>query len=88
MKFNDFFHSDRHLAMVLTINEYESIKSQLKEYYTEKDINRIDDWAKFKWREERFLLCNLIEKEEIITPIMCLNAVTFIDRIPFKNIEF
>lgn len=88
MKFNDFIHAPRNLAMVITVEEYMGIKSLLQEFYSAEDTKHIDDFCSFKPRSERFLLCNLQKKNEIITPMMYLNAVTFVDRVPFKNIEF
>lgn len=88
MKFEEFISTPHSLAMVITIEEYMSIKPLLQEVYSAKDIEHIDDYCKFKPRSERFLLCNPAEKQQIITPMMYLSAVTFVDRVSFKNIEF
>ncbi len=88
MTFKDFIHADKSLAMVITIEEYKRIKPLLQEFYSEKDFAHIDDYCRFLPSSERFLLCNPHEKSQIGTPMMCLNAVTFIDRISFKNIVF
>lgn len=88
MKFNDFISTPKTLAMVITVEEYMSIKPLLQEIYSAKDIEHIDDFCRFKPQSERFLLCNPAEKEQIITPLMYLNAVTFVDRVLFKDIAF
>lgn len=88
MTFNDFIHADKSLAMVITVGEYNRIKPLLKEFYSERDIKHIDDFCEYTWAGRRFLLCNLHEKDEIGIPMMLENAVTFVDRIPFKNIIF
>lgn len=88
MKFEDFIRVPKPLAMVITVEEYKRIKPLLQEFYSEKDFAHIDDFCQFVPSHERFLLCNPYEKSQIITPMMLLNAVTFIDRVPFKNIVF
>lgn len=86
--FDEFMQAKKHIALVLTIEEYQQIKPLLNKYYTEKDFKHIEDFCTFKISSEKFLLCNMSEKESIGTPMMYFNAVTFIDRIPFKNITF
>ena len=88
MKFVDFIRASKSLAMVITAEEYKRIKPLLQEFYSEKDFEHIDDFCQSKPSFERFLLCNPHKKAQIITPMMYLNAVTFIDRIPFKSIIF
>ena len=88
MKFEDFIRVPKSLAMVITVEEYKRIKPLLQEFYSEKDFAHIDDFCHFKPSCERFLLCNPHEKSQIRTPMMYLNAVTFIDRVSFKNIIF
>lgn len=88
MKFDDFIGTPKTLAMVITVGEYMSIKPVLQEHYSADDIAHIDDYCEFKPYSERFLLCNPAKKKQIITPMMYLNAVTFVDRVPFKSIEF
>lgn len=86
MKFEYFIRVPKPFAMVITVEEYKRIKPFLQEFYSEKDFAHIDDFCQFKPPFERFLLCNPHEKAQIRTPMMYLNAVTFIDRVPFKNI--
>lgn len=88
MTFNDFIHADRSLAIAITVDEYKSVKHLLQEFYSARDIEHIDDFCQFKYSSERFLLCNLYERSQISTPMMFYNAVTFIERIPFANIQF
>lgn len=88
MTFDEFLNAPKALAMSITVEEYKSIKPLLQEVYSEKDIERIDDYCRFKPGHERFLLCNLEEKSAIGTPMMYFNAVTFIDRVPFKDVAF
>ena len=88
MKFNDFLTMHKAHAIVITVDEYCSIKDKLREFYTDKDLEHIDDYCKYKWGFHKFLLCNPYEKAQIITPMMLENAVTFIDRTSFKNIKF
>lgn len=88
MKFSDFVSTQKSMAMAITVGEYMSIKPLLQEIYSIKDIEHIDDFCQFKPYSERFLLCNPAEQKKIITPMMLLSAVTFIDRVPFKNIDF
>jgi hypothetical protein len=88
MTFDDFVHAPRSMAISITIAEYENfLKSLMREFYSERDIKHIDDWCRFKYSSERFLLCNLHERNQISTPIMYHNAVTFIERIPFDRIQ-
>ncbi len=88
MTFNDFIHADRSLAMVITVEEYNRVKPLLQEFYSERDIKHIDDFCKYTWSSRKFLLCNLHKKDEIGTPMMLENAVTFVDRVPFSKIDF
>ena len=88
MTFDDFINAPRALAMVITVEEYRRIKPLLQDFYSERDIQHIDDNCKFKWGCDRFLLCNPHETAKIGTPTMFLSAVTFVDRILFKNIQF
>lgn len=88
MTFEDFIRKPKALAMVITVEEYKQIKPILQAYYSEKDFEHIDDFCQYKPSFEKFLLCNPHEKAQIITPMMYLNAVTFIDRIPYRNIIF
>lgn len=88
MKFEYFIKANKSLAIVISIEEYESVKSLLEKFYTEKQIKHIDDFCKYKATNTKFLLCNPHKTEEICTPMMYHNAVTFIDRVPFANIQF
>lgn len=88
MNFECFIHSPKGIAMVITVAEYRRIKPLLQEFYSARDIERIDDYCEFTWANHRFLLCNIHEKNQIGTPIMLEDAVTFVDRVPFKNIVF
>lgn len=88
IKFDDFFYNKKSLAITLSIQDYINLKSILKEYYSEKDIKHIDDWSEYKSPQEKFLLYNLKEKNEVITPMGLQSAVTFIDRITLKDIDF
>lgn len=88
MKFQYFINANKSIVMVISIKEYESIKPRLKEFYTEEQIKDIDEYGKFKPSSDKFLLCNPHKIKEIITPMMYLNAVTFVDRVPFKEVEF
>lgn len=88
MKFEYFIKANKSLAIVMSIEEYENIKSLLKEFYMEKQVKHIDDFCKYKASDTKFLLCNPHKIKEIHTPMMYHNAVTFIDRVPFKEIEF
>ena len=88
MTFDEFLNAPKGLAMSITVEEYKSIKPLLQEVYSEKDIERIDDYCRFKPGFERFLLCNQEERTTIGTPMMYFNAVTFIDRVPFKDVTF
>ena len=84
MKFKSFMSSNRHIAMTITGSEYYDIRFYLNEEYTKK----IDDFLRFKPDNERFLLCNQELFNSIGTPYMLASAVTFVDRIPYKNIDF
>lgn len=88
MSFDEFLNAPKALAMSITVEEYKSIKPLLQEVYSQKDIEHIDDYCRFKPAFERFLLCNLEERSTIHTPMMYNNAVTFVDRVPFKDVEF
>lgn len=88
MKFEYFIKANKSLAIVISIEEYESIKSLLKKFYMEKQIKNIDDFCEYKASDTKFLLCNPYKTKEIHTPMMYHNAVTFIDRVPFKEIKF
>ena len=85
--FDEFMHAKNHMVLLLTIEEYRYIKPLLNKYYTEKDFDHIELFCRFKRPDERFLLCNISEKETLGVPIMFFNA-NFIDRIPFKSITF
>ena len=58
MKFHDFITMNRGFAIVITVGEYYSIKDKLREFYTDKDFEHIDDYCKYKWTDHKFLLCN------------------------------
>jgi hypothetical protein len=88
MTFDNFINATKSLAIVLSIDEYKSIRPLLQRFYTKSQIVRIDDFCEFKPLSEKFLLCNPYKTEQIITPMMYINAVTFIDRVSFKNITF
>lgn len=88
MTFHDFFYAENTLAMIITVDEYEKVRPILKNYYTEKELTDINDYTKYKCPSERFLLCNSAKKASIISPIMLINAVTFVDRVPFRGIIF
>lgn len=88
MKFEDFIKTNKSLAIVISIKEYKSIRHLLKEFYTEEQIKDIDEYCKHNSSNNNFLLCNPYKTKEIITPMMYHNAVTFIDRVLFKDIEF
>ena len=88
MKFDSFIQADKGIAILLTFDEFQSIKSLLKEFYTKKHIEDIEDFFRFRASSTKFLLCNPYEIKQIYTPMMFENAVTFIDRVPFKKIEF
>lgn len=88
MTFHDFFYAENTLAMVITVDEYEKVRPILKNYYTEKELTSIDDYAAYKPGFERFLLCNSAKKASIISPMMLINAVTFVDRVPFRDVIF
>lgn len=87
MKLNDFLTMHKAHAIVITVDEYRSIKDKLREFYTDKDFEHIDDYCEYKPGFHRFLLCNPYEKAQIRTPMMLENAVTFVDRISFGRIE-
>lgn len=74
--------------MVLTIDEYKSIRPILTRFYTEEQLKNIDEYGKFNTSGDAFLLCNPYKTRKIITPMMYLNAITFIERIPFSKIDF
>lgn len=88
MKFKRFINIDKNVAITISIGEYENIKPILKEFYTDKHIKHIDEFCKYKPLSEKFLLCNPHQTEEIGIPMMLQSAVTFVDRIPFKEVEF
>ena len=88
MTFDEFIHADRSQAIAITVGEYDRIKPLQNGIYSHRHINHIDDFCQFKWSSEIFLLCNLHERSLISTPIMYYNAVTFIERIPFKCVQF
>lgn len=88
MQFTDFIQANKAIAIVLTIKEYESIRPLLQKHYTIRQIEHIDDYCAYKSTNEKFLLCNPHKAKQIHTPMMYLNAVTFIDRIGFENIDF
>jgi len=88
MKFEQFVKANKSLAMVITIDEYKSIRSILANFYTEDQLKSIDEYGKFNTSDDTFLLCNPYKTRKIITPMMYLNAITFIERIPFSKIDF
>lgn len=88
MKFKNFIKANKSIAIVLTIREYKTIKPLLENFYTEKQIEHIDDFSEYKALDTEFLLCNPYKTKQIITPMMYCNAVTFIDRVPFNEVEF
>ena len=88
MKFKYFINANKSIAIVISIEEYKRIKLLLKEFYTQKQIEYIDDYCKYKPLNDKFLLCNPYKVKQKNTPIMDLNAVTSIDMVPFKQIEF
>lgn len=84
MKFKDFISGDRDVALVITVDEYRRYRHVFKELYTEKEIANIDDYCEYKWGNNCFLLCAPGHR-----PVMMYeNAVTFIGRLSFKNVEF
>lgn len=84
MKFKDFIAGTRDVAAVITVDEYRRYRHLFKEIYTEKEIAQIDDYCEYMWGGNRFLLCAPGHH-----PVMMYeNAVTFIGRLSFKNIEF
>ena len=88
MKFRDFVTMNKEFAIVITPKEYRSIKDKLREFYTNEDLEDIDEFCQFEYSTGSFFLCNLRLKSRIITPCMSGNAVTFVDRIMFRDIEF
>ena len=88
MKFEQFVKANKPLAMVITIDEYKSIRSILANFYTEEQLKSIDGHGKFNTSDDTFLLRNPYEARRFITPMMYLNAITFIERIPFSKIDF
>ena len=84
MKFSEFMQAEKAMGIVLTIKQYEEVKNKIKEFYLEKDIEHIEDFCSFKYKDTKFILCNRAH----VTPMMYLNAVSFIDRIPFNEIIF
>ena len=87
MKFNDFLTMHKAHAIVMTVEEYLKIKNKILKFYTNKNIERPDEFCKESWSCKKFLLCNPYLTAQIITPLMLENAVTFVDRTPFINIE-
>lgn len=84
MKFKDFISGERDVALVITVDEYRRYRHVFKELYTEDEIANIDDYCEYKWGNNRFLLCAPGHR-----PVMMYeNAVTFIGRLSFKNVEF
>lgn len=88
MKFKHFLKASKGLAIAMSIDEYRGIKSLLKESYTEKQLEDVDNFCKYAPSNTKFLLCNPHKVNEIHTPMMYHNAVTFVDRVPFTNVEF
>lgn len=88
MRLIDFMKSKKPLAMLITADEYRRVRPKLVAYYSERELASIDDFVRYTWGERKFLLCNEAEKAGISTPMMLENAVTFVDRIPFRKIDF
>lgn len=88
MKFEEFINASRSIAIVITVKEYIRIKPLLQRYYNDHDIAHIDDYCRYKWSSEKFLLCNPYERQSISTPMLLQNAVTFINRISFEDVIF
>ena len=84
MKFKHFINADEGITMVISIEEYKKIKPLLKEFYTKKQIEHIDEYCQYKPLNHKFLLCNPYKT----IPMMYLSAVTFVDRVPFSEMEF
>lgn len=84
----DFIKAPKDIAMVISFQEYKSVRSLLQKYYSEDQINFIDDHFSVS-SYDKILLCNLHAiKGWGYPPMMLLNAETFIDRLPFKDIDF
>lgn len=84
MKFQDFISGKRDVAIVISVDEYRRYRHVFKELYAEGEISQIDDYCECKWGSNRFLLCRPGHH-----PVMMYeNAVTFIGRLSFKNVEF
>ena len=88
MKFEHFMKADKSLAIVISSEEYRSIRHLLKDFYTDEQIKYIDEFCKHTSSTGQFLLCNPHKTAKILTPVLYDNAVTFVDRILFKDIEF
>lgn len=88
MRFSEFISTPKHLAMVITIEQYWQIRELLYPHYDNKALAHIDDYCRFKWSSTKFLLCNPAERGDISTAMMLENAVTFVERIPFAKINF
>ena len=84
MKFRDFISGKRDIATVITVAEFRRYRQIFKELYAEDELAHIDDYCKYTWGNNRFLLCPPGHH-----PVMMYeNAVTFIDRFPFRKMEF
>ena len=88
MKFEHFIQADKSIVIVISSEEYRSIRHLLKEYYTDEQIEYIDEFCNHISSTGQFILCNPHETAKILTPVLYDNAVTFVDRILFKDIEF
>lgn len=88
MKLVDFIKAPKDIAMVIGYQEYKSVRSLLQKYYRERHINFIDDHFSVN-SYDKILLCNLHAINGWgYPPMMLTNAVTFIDRLPFRDIDF
>lgn len=84
IEFSEFVHAKKAMGLVLTIGQYRQNRDKIKPFYSEKAIEHIEDFGEFKSNDTKFILCN----DKTGHPMMYLNAVSFIDRIPFDKIKF
>lgn len=86
MTLKEFIQNKKNLVMSLSVEQYQKIRPILQEFYSGRYLAYIDDYCRFLPQTERFLLCNIAKKQEIITPMMYLNAITFTDRVSFEKL--
>ena len=84
IEFSDFMQSKKALGVVLTIGQYRENRDKIKPFYSEKVIEHIEGFCEFKANNIKFILCN----DKHVTPIMYIDAVSFIDIMPFDRIKF